>query len=171
MAHTKEYIGIKIHNCQELVDNAISEEQAKVYLGYLEFWTNKLPKKEQPEVIAKKAEDKQKKLEVEAAKKAELDVIAFEKAEAIQEEVRIKAEKADLIAVKKAELAALQAEEVETMGSVWKEVEITIDEIVDDHILAEDFEIEFPGKKAYRHQNGDKFKTIAFKEFLNSRTQ
>ena len=164
MAHTKEYIGIKIHNCQELVDNAISEDQAKVYQGYLDFWTEKLPKKEQPDVIAKKAERAEEKAEFEAELKREKDRRAKNRAEAQAMEAKEAADKKALIEVKKAELAALQAEEVEEI------VEVTIDDIVDEAILAEDFEIEFPGKKAYRHQDGDKIKTKGFQEFLNSRT-
>jgi deoxyribodipyrimidine photolyase len=48
----------KIKNCQELVDNATSEDQKKIYRGYLDFWKNwKAAEKKKPkEVIPEKIE-------------------------------------------------------------------------------------------------------------------
>jgi len=153
----KDYINRKIENCQGLVDTATSEDQKKVYQGYLDFWTEKLPKKDRPEEIAAK-EDARIKKEAEAeAKRAEKQLIA-DQAEAAELARELEAKtKAERIAVKKAELAELEAE----VGA-----SVTVE---DD--LADTFELENPGKQAYRFQNGDKIKTIAFNEYLNQRTQ
>ena len=153
MAHTKAYINLKIENCQRLVDNATSEDQEKVYQGYLAFWEEKLPKKERPEEIAKKAEIQAKKGEDVAAKEAEklaVELAEADKAEKDLLEAELKAKrKADL----EAQLAALE------------------DEPMDLQLLADDFEIQNAPKKAYRIQNGVKVKTIAFKQYLNQGTQ
>ena len=36
-----EYIAKKLFQCKELVENSTSEEQKKIYQGYLEFWQEK----------------------------------------------------------------------------------------------------------------------------------
>ena len=174
----KDYVNKKIENCQELVNNATSEAQKEIYQSYLDLWTKKLPVKDRPEAKAKKAEAEQKKLEVAAAKKEEAELL-----KKVIEGRRIedaKAKKAEKIAAKKAELAALEAEEAEIIKTVadQKPVEIVIIEadpadleLLEEAEYANIFEIENPGKKAYRTQNGDRIKTIAFKEFLNQRTQ
>ena len=174
----KSYYRTKVENCEKLVKNATSEAQRTIYQAYLDLWTKKLPAKERPETIAKKAEAKAKKEAGKEAKAFELKKQAEEKAEAEKlEAAEIKAEK---IAAKKAELAALEAEEAEIIKTVAIEpgpVEIIIEadpielELLEEAEYANIFEIENPGKKAYRTQNGDRLKTIAFKEFLNQRTQ
>ena len=150
MAHTKEYLNWKISNCQRLVENATSEEQKKIYQGYLDFWTGKLPKTQRPEVIAKKAE---KKAEVDkAAELAEAVKVAEATAKAEEEAIteRIESEKAAKIAQLKAQLVELEpTPEPEELNE-------------------SNFEKEFPNKKAYRNQNGERIETIAFKEYLNN---
>ena len=115
MAHTKEYINLKISNCQRLVDEAISEDQKKAYQGYLDFWTEKLPKKEQPEVIAKKEEIKAKKEIEKEAKAFELKKQAEAKAEAEAEELAIEEAKAKKVADLKAKLKELEPEPEEEL--------------------------------------------------------
>ena len=187
MAHTKEYIKLKISNCQGLVDNAISEDEAKVYQDYLAFWEEKLPKKERPEEIARKEEIKREKEEAVEYAKREAEIRAEKVANIKAMEAKEAAEKKALIDAKKAELAELQGFNDETMGDAWKKVDKILDALPEDKLEfvdaedvkitlvrqedAEDFEIKYPGKKAYRYQNGDKFKTIAFKQYLNQRTQ
>ena len=171
VAHTKEYLNWKISNCQRLVENATSEEQKKIYQGYLDFWTGKLPKTQRPEVIAQKAEKKAQKLLEEKAELARLELIKRAEEEEVFEAERIELEKAAKRAKLEAELAALQAEEV------VEQVEIVIDEnsgeteLFEETSLGKIFELENPNKKAYRIQNGNKLKTIAFKEYLIKRTQ
>ena len=155
----KDYINRKIVNCQGLVDNAISEDQKKIYQGYLDHWTAKLPKKNRPEEIAKKEEALREKKEAEEYAKREAEIKAEKTANIKAAEAKEAAERKALIAAKKAELAALVGE-VEEAGS------ITVEDA-----LADAFELENPNKKAYRYQNGDKFKTIAFTEYLNQKTQ
>lgn len=162
----KDYINRKIENCEKLVEIAISEDQRIVYQGYLNHWTAKLPKKDRPEEIAKKEEAKVKKEAEAEAKAFELKKQTEELAEAERLKTLAAETKAEKIAAKKAELAELEAEIV---GIVIEEPEWG--KVEDQLELAIDFEREFPNKKAYRYQNGDKIKTIAFIEYLNLRTQ
>ena len=166
---SKEYINRKIKNCQGLVDNAISEAQRIVYQGYLDLWSKKLPKKERPEEVAKREEIKAKKEAEEEAKAFQLKK-QKEEAKLVKERM-LTEEKAK----KEAELKDEYEKKLKALET--KVVEIVIDEntgvteIFEEVSLAEIFELENPNKKAYRHQNGDKIKTIAFKEYLNLRTQ
>lgn len=161
--YTKEYVEWKISNCKKLVETATSDAQAEVYQGYLDFWTEKLPKKDRPEVIAEKEEAKQKKLEIAVAKREEAELAAVMKAE--EELLKEKAAhiKAEKIAVKKAELAALEAEEAEILEKINPELE--------ESKYANIFEIENHPKQAYYTKNGERLKTNAFKEYLNQITQ
>ena len=174
---SKEYKNRKIENCEKLIANATSDAQKEIYQRYLDFWTEKLPKKDRPNEIAKKEEAERKKLEIAAAKKDEQERIEKEKEEAkLKEAAEIKATK---IAAKKAELAALEAEEAEIIKAVVvpKPVEIIVEadpmelELLEEAKYANIFEIENAPKQAYYTRNGDRLKTNAFKEFLNQRTQ
>jgi len=164
MAHTKEYVKLKIEQCQGLVDNAISEDQAKVYQGYLDFWSEKLPKKEQPEILAKKAEEKQKRAE----EKAEFD------AELKREKDR-RAEKRAIGAEKLRVLEALKAKKLLELAALNAELEpeepnfFTITGTDPEELNEINFEKQFPNKKAYRTQNGERIETIAFKEYLTKK--
>ena len=44
----KEYIKIKIENCNYLIKNANSAAQKTVYQGYLKFWQKQIPKEPKP---------------------------------------------------------------------------------------------------------------------------
>jgi len=147
-----EYVDKKVLKCQGLVDNATSDEQKKLYQGYLDFWTKKLPKAQRPEIITKKEEAKAEKILEENAELARLEMIAMEKAKVEAEELaEAKALKiAELEAKHRAELAALDEPEPEPEE---------LNEI--------NFELLYPNKKAYRTQNGERIETIAYKEYLN----
>lgn len=153
-----------------LVETATSEAQREIYRGYLDFWTEKLPKRERPEAIAKREEAKAKK-EAEEHAKFEIEEKAKEEAEELR---RTKATEEEAKAKKVAELKAKLKVLEDTPTPI---VEIVIDEntgtaeFFKESDLGDIFELENPGKKAYRTQNGDKTKTIAFKEYLNQRTE
>lgn len=169
---SKEYVKLKVKNCQRLVDNATSEAQKEIYQIYLDQWTKKLPAKERPEAIAKREDAKVKKEAEAAAKAFELKKQAEERAKEEAEKLKAAKIKAEKIAAKKAELVALEAEEAEILKiiEVPKPVRSPVD-IEFEQNLANLFEEQNPGKKAYRTQNGDKIKTIAFKEYLNPKTE
>ena len=44
----KEYIKIKIENCNYLIKNSNSPAQKTVYQGYLKFWQKQIPKEPKP---------------------------------------------------------------------------------------------------------------------------
>jgi len=154
-----------------LVETATSEAQREIYRGYLDFWTKKLPAKERPEAIAKREEAKAKK-EAEEHAKFEIEEKAKEEAE------ELRGTKAAEDEAKAKQVAELKAKLKELEGAPEpKPVEIVIDEntgkteLFEESALGDIFELENPNKKAYRTQNGDKIKTIAFKEYLNQRTE
>lgn len=164
----KKYIERKIENCTNLVETATSDAQREFYQGYLDLWTKKLPAKERPEAIAKREDAKVKKKAEELADAVRLAAeltVKIEAEELAKQKALEEKAKAAKIAIKRAELAALEA------------VEIVIDEntgeteLFEESDLADVFELENAPKQAYRIQNGDKLKTIAFKEYLNQRTQ
>lgn len=58
--YAKDYINRKIENCENLVENASSQEQKEIYQEYLVFWQRYLPlilSKEIPTIPAKKSEE------------------------------------------------------------------------------------------------------------------
>ena len=146
----KAYIKKKIENCQGLVDTATSEDQKKIYQGYLDFWTKKLPKAQRPETIAKIAEEKYR----DAAEGAEL-ALKLEREKAEKEQLAAK-ELAETKALKKAELEAKHRAEL-----------AALDEPEPEELNEINFELLYPNKKAYRTQNGERIETIAYKEYLN----
>lgn len=158
--HTKEYINQKISNCQRLVDESKLDAQREIYQGYLDFWSEKLPKAQRPEVIAKTEKDAE--IAAEIAEVIEQEKIAQEEREAVAAEMEAQLEEANAkkVAELKAQLKALQGEQLEPEH----EELFSLDEL--DEI---NFEKEFPNKKAYRNQNGERIPTIAFKEYINQK--
>lgn len=88
----KEYIDIKIANCDQLIKTASSPEQKEAYEKYRQDWIDKLTNAQKPEVIA--------------AKKAEKERLAIEKAEIVKRDADREEVLKDIAAEKEAKLAA-----------------------------------------------------------------
>lgn len=157
----KAYIKKKIENCQGLVDNATSDAQREVYQGYLDFWTEKLPKSQRPDIIAEKLAASLIKQETERSAK---EAAEKEKAKA-EFEAQLQASKAEreaeAVEKRKAEIKAELAE-LEYISA-----RNALDEPEPEELNEINFELLYPNKKAYRTQNGERIETIAYKEYLN----
>jgi len=86
----KAYINLKVKNCDKLIIGATSDEQRNIYQGYRDYWIDKLPKTQNPDVIAaKEAEKEQAAIEAEAtAKKEEEEAAVLKHIEEEQEKQR-----------------------------------------------------------------------------------
>ena len=104
----KEYIDIKIANCDKLIANANSPEQKEVYENYRKSWIDKLTIAQRPDVIARK--------------KAEKERFSIEKAEIAKRDADREAVLKDIAAQKEAKLAATLKQIEELKKLLPKEV-------------------------------------------------
>ena len=112
----REYITIKIANCDQLIGMATSEEQRKIYTSYREHWIGQLSKKDNPDIKAAKELEKER-LAAEAFEKARI--------EAEEKEVEVKAE-----ADREAKQAAI-LKQIEDLKKLIPEVEEEISETLE----------------------------------------
>lgn len=120
----KEYITLKINNCDILISNAISDAMKEVYISYKKFWTDKLPDYKSPEeLIIIDAERLQKEEGILAIEERKREIV--EKRKATIERKKIEAdEKKSELSRKRAELAALE----KSMGINDIPDEVSLDE-------------------------------------------
>lgn len=98
---TKAYVDEKVARLDNLIDNAISEEQAAAYQNYKDFWIGQLSSQALgARKRKKKLEDELANAEKQAIEDAHLEEITQKKAQEAKdkaaEEARIKADKAAL---------------------------------------------------------------------------